>query len=375
MTPHDSAPAAAAASTPPSFPAHSVLVVGCGSIGERHLRNFQRTGRARLTACDSNPALLAMMAERYGVATAGDWQAALASGGLDACVICTPAHLHVPMAIAALQHGLHVLIEKPLSQSLDGVDELIAARDAGRRHAAVAYVLHVYPLLVEARAFLRRGELGPLRHVTVTSGQHFPAGRPAHAPPYWETYYRDRKTGGGAIQDALTHPVNWVESILGPTDTVYCDCAHQVLPKVTVEDTVNISARNGDVLVSYTLNQFQAPNEVTLQFNAPAGSFKIELHRSRWGMFRLGAKAWTWHEVTPPDRDAPFFAQAGAFLDQLDGQPPRLCSLEAARQSLCFNLAALASADSGVPVDTVNLQPHRAGMRRPVSNCPSTLLP
>ena len=111
MTPHDSAPAAAAASTPPSFPAHSVLVLGCGSIGERHLRNFQRTGRARLTACDSNPALLAMMAERYGVATAGDWQAALASGGLDACVICTPAHLHVPMAIAALQHGLHVLVE------------------------------------------------------------------------------------------------------------------------------------------------------------------------------------------------------------------------------------------------------------------------
>ena len=184
-------------------------------------------------------------------------------------------------------------------------------------------------------------------HATCTSGQYFPGGRPAHTVHYSKTYYRDRKTGGGAIQDALTHMVNWFESVLGPTDSVMCDCAHQALPEVTVEDTVNLSSRHGNTLVNYTLNQFQAPNEATLQFNTATGSVKVELHNRRWGVLRLGEKDWTWTEVPALDRDAPFVEQANRFLDLMEGQPLRLCSLEAATQTLRFNLAALASAECG----------------------------
>ncbi|MSU47752.1 MAG: Gfo/Idh/MocA family oxidoreductase [Opitutus sp.] len=328
----------------------SILIIGCGSIGERHLRCFQLTGRARATACDASPALLATLAKTYQVPTTTDWEQALAQDRFDAVVICTPAQLHVPMAIRVLQRGCHVLIEKPLSQSLVGVDDLLHARDLSGRQAAVAYVLHVNPLLVQARDFLRRGEFGPIRHVTVTSGQNFPSMRPAHAANYAQTYYRDRKTGGGAIQDALTHSANWVESVIGPTDSVLCDCAHQVLPDVTVEDTVNLSARHGDILVNYTLNQFQPPNESTLQFNTATGSVKIEFHGRRWGTFRLGDSNWNWREFPPADRDALYIEQANAFLDQLEGKPSRLCTLEAAQQTLRFNLAALASAEAGARV-------------------------
>ena len=226
---------------------HSVLIVGCGSIGERHLRCFQHTGRARVTACDADPALLQKMHERYAVATTPDFNTAL-SEDFDTIVICTPAHVHIPMALAALRAGKHVLVEKPLAASLAGVDELLATHAQSDRQAAVAYVQHVFPFLQGARDFIARGEFGPVKHVTLTCGQHFPTGRPAHAVPYAQTYYRDRQTGGGAIQDALTHMANWVESVIGPTDSVVCDCAHQVLAGVTVEDTVNINARHGDIL-------------------------------------------------------------------------------------------------------------------------------
>ncbi|MEO7597929.1 MAG: Gfo/Idh/MocA family oxidoreductase [Opitutus sp.] len=328
----------------------SILIIGCGSIGERHLRCFQRTGRAQVTACDTDPKLLATLACNYNVPTVTDWKVALASQEFDAAVICTPAHLHVPMAIQLLKSGLHVLIEKPLSQSLAGIDELIATRDAANRHAAVAYVLHVYPILQQARDFLRNGDLGPIRQVTLTSGQYFPGGRPAHAVHYSKTYYRDRKMGGGAIQDALTHTANWVESVVGPTDSLICDCAHQVLPEVTVEDTVHVSARHGDILVNYTLNQFQAPNESTLQFNTARGSLKIEFHQRRWGVLRLGDQDWTWTEIPAGERDTPFIDQANRFIDQLEGKDAGLCSLEAALATLRFNLAALAAADSGTRV-------------------------
>lgn len=335
---------------------HSILVIGCGSIGERHLRCFQATGRAKVTACEANPALLKTIADTYRVEAFSNWEEAMTAGQFDACVICTPAHLHVAMAIRALERRLHVLIEKPLSQSMDRIEELLRARASAGRQVAVAYVLHVYPLLMQAREFLRTGELGPVRHVTATSGQYFPGGRPAHTVHYSKTYYRDRKTGGGAIQDALTHTANWVESVVGPTDSVMCDCAHQVLPEVTVEDTVNLSARHGDVLVNYTLNQFQAPNESTLQFNTASGSVKIEFHHRRWGVLRLGESAWTWREVPPADRDVPFTTQANAFLDQIEGQPSRLCSLDAGLQTLRFNLAALASAESGARVSCASIR-------------------
>ncbi len=332
------------------MPRHSVLIIGCGSIGERHLRCFQKTGRANVTACDANPALLQRMADTYKVPVMADWNAAVAAGG-DAVVICTPANHHVSMATQALTAGRHVLVEKPLSQSLAGVAELLQARDRSGRQAAVAYVLHVYPVLVQARDFLRRGEFGPVLQATVVSGQNFPFFRPAYA----QTYYRDRRTGGGAIQDALTHSVNWVESVLGPADSVLCDCAHLALPDVDVEDTVHVSARHGPALSTFALNQFQAPNETTLQFNAARGSVKIEFHQSRWGTMGRSDNDWTWHHVPGGDRDAFFIAQAHAFLDQLEGQPSRLCSLEAAAQTLRFNLAALASSASGARVATASV--------------------
>ena len=329
---------------------HNILIIGCGSIGERHLRCFQKTGRAAVTGCDPSASLLTTIAQTYGVPTVTDWKQAVAQQRFDAAVICTPAHLHVAIATELLNLGLHVLVEKPLSQSLAGLDGLFAAQQRSGRKAAVAYVLHVYPLLSAARDFILGGSLGPVLHATNTSGQYFPGGRPAHAVHYSKTYYRDRKLGGGAIQDALTHTANWFESILGPTDSVLCDCSHQALPDVTVEDTVNVSARNGATLVNYTLNQFQAPNEVTHQFNTAKGSVKVELHNRRWGFMHLGDKDWTWHEVPPSERDGPFTEQANRFIDMMEGKPTQMCSLEAAAHTLRFNLAALASADCGARV-------------------------
>jgi predicted dehydrogenase len=332
---------------------HSILIIGCGSIGERHLRCFQRTGRARVIACDTNEDLLHAIARTYQVPILSDWEQAIDQEGIEAVVICTPAHLHIPMALRALRNGRHVLIEKPLSVSLKGVDELLRTHRQSGRQAAVAYVYHAIPFLIGARDYLLSGELGAVRHVITTGGQHFPTFRPAYA----RTYYRDRRTGGGGIQDGLTHVANWIESVIGPTDSVLCDCAHQVLADVNVEDTANLIARNGDILVSHTFNQFQAPNESTFQFNTATGSVKIEFHRRRWGVCLVGESDWTWNESPPADRDTYFSIQADYFLDQIDGGATRLCTLEAAVQTLRFNLAALASAETDARANCANIQP------------------
>lgn len=322
---------------------HSILVVGCGSIGERHLRGFLNTHRTRVAGCDVSATLRERMQQTYGVPTRDNWEAAMASGDFTAAAICTPAHLHVVMAQRALASGLHVLIEKPLSQSLDGVTELLGEHRLSRREAALAYNYHIYPFLREAREYLKSAPLGPVQEVAVVSGQPFHLMRPAYA----QTYYKNHHTGGGAIQDALTHLANWVESVVGPTDSVYCECAHLALPGVQVEDTVHICSQHRGVLVSYALNQFQTPNETSMLFNTLGGSVKIEFHRHRWGTFSSSDRDWHWREHPAVERDTHSLAQANAFLDQIEGKSAQLCSLEAGAQTLRFNLAALASASAG----------------------------
>ena len=243
------------------------------------------------------------------------------------------------MARHALDARRHVLIEKPLDITLEGCDALLRVRDAARVFAAVAYVLHCVPALRAAREFVRGGAFGAVRHVAVTTGHHFPS----HRPAYREIYYRDHARGGGAIQDALTHNANAVEWFVGPTTRVMCDAAHQVLEGVEVEDTVNVLARNGPVLTSYALNQFQAATETRWDFHAELGSVRVELHTHRWATLRRGETEWTWYAAPVENRDALFVAQANAFIDGCEGKPQALCTLEEGIQTLRFNLAALRS--------------------------------
>jgi predicted dehydrogenase len=234
-------------------------------------------------------------------------------------------------------HGAALLIEKPLAVTLDEVDQTRTALAAGGRFNAVAYVYHSFPWVAGARAFLQEGGLGKPLHASVVAGQHFPTFRPA----YRQIYYTRHETGGGAIQDALTHLVNAMEWLIGPMTRVFCDASHQQLEGVTVEDTVNVSARHGDVLVSYAMTQFQAPNESTLLIHCENGSVKIESHTRRWGLLRRGDDDWTWHTTPPLERDDLFIAQAKAFLDGMEGLPHPLSTFDEAVQTLRFNRAAL----------------------------------
>jgi predicted dehydrogenase len=322
---------------------HRVLVVGVGSIGERHLRCFQGTGRADVALVEINEHLRGSVAQRYGVRHAfADLDTALEQRP-DVAVIATPAPAHVPLALRLAGAGVHVLIEKPLGVSLDGVERLReVVRERGVT-AAVAYVYRCHPLLAAVRRALGEGRFGAPVELVAVTGQHFPTYRPA----YRETYYTDRVTGGGAIQDALTHVVNAGEGLLGPIDRLVADAAHQALPGVSVEDTVHLLARHGPVLASYSLNQYQAPNEFTMTVVCAGGTLRAEFHDNRWRWMTRPGEPWQDECIPPVERDTPFLAQANGFLDAVEGKGVVPCSLEEGIQTLRVNLAALASVQDG----------------------------
>ncbi|MFP6617714.1 MAG: Gfo/Idh/MocA family oxidoreductase [Pirellulaceae bacterium] len=320
-----------------------VLVIGVGSIGHRHLRCLGITQRATLSICETNTSLKNELAAQYGVEQAFDSLDEALQDPPDMAVICTPAHLHVSMARQLVAAGVHVLIEKPLGTSLDGVEALVEEAKQQRRVVGVAYVLRFNPLLATLRELIATERYGTPVQLTVVSGQHFPFYRPA----YREIYYKDRATGGGAIQDGLTHIVNACQWIFGDIQSLVADADHKILDGVTVEDTVHVIARHGNTMASYSMNQHQAPNESTLTVNCTAGTIRCEFHKQTLQVVEAPEQPWQTLQETSLERDDAFIAQAHGFLDAVTNDQPVSCTLQEARQTLRANLAILQSVDAG----------------------------
>ncbi len=321
---------------------HNTLIIGVGSIGERHLRCFRATERAQVSFVELREDLSRQIAERYpGVEAFSSFDAAL-KHPWDAAVIATPAPFHVPQAIELLRRNISVLIEKPLSIELAGTDELLTVARSSQAVAGVAYVHRANPVLADMRREFLSGRFGTPVQLVATTGQHFPTARPAYA----DIYYAHRNMGGGAVHDALTHIINLGEWLVGDVDQVVADLSHQALPKVNVEDTVHVLARHGGVMASYALNQYQAPTEIVVTLVCTHGTLRFEAHQCRWRFMEAPDSHWVDSPPITLERDLLFVRQANAFLDAVEGKSASLCSLEEALATLKVNLAVLASADS-----------------------------
>lgn len=337
---------------------HRILIIGIGGIGERHTRCFLATNRAKVGICEPVEGRRADAAKRYDIPwTYASLDQALARTW-DAAVVASPAQTHVPIALRLAKVGMALLIEKPLSTGLEGVTDLIEEVERRRLPAAVAYTMRAHPALAAMKRALGQGRFGRPVQVILVSGHHWPAYR----PDYRRLYFTDRSTGGGAIQDQMTHWLNAGEWLLGRIERVAADAEHKVLDGVAVEDTVNLLARHGPVMGCYCLNLHQAPYEVTFTVVCERGTLRFEApgHQWRWKAAPDGpSETQPWH-VEPEqikERDELFVRQANAFMDFAEGKGPPLCSLREALQTLRVNLAALRSTDQGGTWQAITAHP------------------
>ena len=321
--------------------AKRILIVGTGSIGERHLRCFQATGRAELSICERNGPLRERIARPVWCCNGLRRSAGGFAAPHDAAVVATPAHLHLPMSARLAEAGMHLLIEKPLATRLDGLDRLQSILAGHELKVAVAYVLRHHPAL-RASARPSAGSVSGGRSTDRRLRPAFP-----HLPARLPGNLLRGPGHPAARRDALTHLLNAGGWLVGRTDRLVADAAHQVLEGVNVEDTVHVVARHGDVLASYSLNQHQAPNETTITVVCERGPCRAELHRHRWAWITRPDGPWEEECFAGLQRDDLFIAQARAFLDLMEGKAEPACTLQEAADTLRTSLAILASIEEG----------------------------
>src|SRR2546425_2633724 len=169
------------------------VVVGAGSIGQRHLKNLLALGHEVAAVLDPDPARLDEIRPLVGggCRLATDERDAFA-GDANAAIICSPTHRHLDQARAALRRGWHVFVEKPLAHTLEGTDALVEAAARAGRPVLVGCNLRFLPSLVLVKRLVQGGRIGRPLAARAHCGYYLPFWRPA-------TGYRQ---GSGARADA-----------------------------------------------------------------------------------------------------------------------------------------------------------------------------
>lgn len=320
---------------------YKVLIIGAGGIGRRHVKGYAQTNRARLAVVEPDDGKRAAVASEFGIS---ETFSQLSDENIDDCdlaVICTPAHVHVPIIERCANAGLPFLVEKPLAVDMDGVDAILNVVKQKNLLARVGYVRRAGAEVKALREQVLGGKIGLLKLVYLNSSQDFAKYR----PDYRETYYSRPEMGGGAILDAASHLLDMLIWIVGKPTDVGCMFDRLALNGSKTEDTclINIRFESG-AMANVTINQFQKRNVASFEFIGSKGNLLLDHSRLKFAQTDSG----DWDETTdymeglsPMEaHQARFAVQANAMLDALEGKPCDLATLEDAHQNLIIALAA-----------------------------------
>lgn len=214
-----------------------VLIVGCGSIGLRHIGNLRSIGVEELAAFDVVPERLEEAVRQYEAVPFNDLGAGL-GWAPTAAVIAPPPHLHIECANLAIEAGCHVFIEKPIADRLEGVDDFLKAAESNGRVVAVGYNWRFHPAIRELKSRVDAGRIGRILSVQAEFGQYLPDWRPTR--DYRATYTARSSLGGGIILDG-SHEIDYLRWLLGEVRTVSCTAATLSNLDIDVEDTAEIT--------------------------------------------------------------------------------------------------------------------------------------
>lgn len=139
-------------------------VIGLGWFGEMHVETYRGVHGAQVTAlCTRRPDRLAEVAKKYGVTkTYRDYNDLLADPDVDAVSICTHAKDHLAPMLAAMKSGKHVLLEKPMSVSMDECDQILAASKSCDQNLMVGHICRFENNYAVARDEIKNGRIGDI---------------------------------------------------------------------------------------------------------------------------------------------------------------------------------------------------------------------
>jgi len=340
-----------------------ILFCGLGSIGQRHVRNlrallgdrveilaYRRRGTSPVLNPDMTVRAGADLETTYNIRSFADLNEALAERP-DAVFVTNPNSLHLSVALAAARAGCHLFIEKPIADTLEGVDELIDLVERQGLVAFVAYQFRFHPGLRRVKALIDEGRLGRLAAAHVVNGEYLPDWHPYE--DYRETHPARRDLGGGCLR-IQTHEFDYALWLFGMPKRVYAVGGHLSRLEVDVEDSVSIllhCEREGRPLpVHVHLDYLQRPPQRVCEVIGDAGKVRYDYYAGQVELHDLNARTTEIFSFRDFDRNRMFIEELRHFLACLRGEEQSSVDLREGARSLRIGLAADESLQKGEAV-------------------------
>jgi predicted dehydrogenase len=320
------------------------LIAGLGSIGRRHLKNLTFLGQHDILLYRTHRSTLSDD-ELSDFPIETNLKDALAHQP-DAVIVSNPTSLHLEVAIPAAQAGCHIFLEKPISHSLERIDEFRDTVISKGVQVFVGYQFRFHPSLKAAHQYLKDGKIGKPLSIRAHWGEYLPYWHP------WEDYrqgYSARSDLGGGVTLTLSHPLDYLHWMIGDISELFAFIGKISDLELEVEDLAEISLRfkNG-CIGSVHLDYAQIPATHNLEIIGSKGTIRWDNSDGVLSIFKDGEEDW---EIIPApsnfNRNQLFIAEMQHFINIVLGKTKPSCTLQDGIKTLETILAVQNSSKSG----------------------------
>ncbi len=318
------------------------LVVGCGSIGRRHLQNLRVLGVSELGVVESDTERRERAASEFGIAAFAEIPAGL-RWSPEFVVITTPTYLHVAQATQVASGGFALFSEKPLAHTPVGISELADAIQQRGLISMVGCNMRFHPGPRKVKELLDQGRLGKILSGRIHAGSYLPAWRPG--TDYRSNYAAREETGGGCILDCI-HEIDLACWYLGDVVDVFCAAGHLSSLEIATEDVaVLVSRHSSGALSEVHLDYVQRTYERGCQIAGEEGSLFWDFREKQIHWYDAASDKWnTFEQPAAWQLNQMYLDEMRHFLDCVREQKGTMLPVAEAARVMDLVFAAKKSA-------------------------------
>lgn len=271
----------------------TVMVVGCGSIGSRHIRNLLALDR-EVIACDTSQERRDFCKKLFKVKVCSDMSEGL-EAGCDGVIIASPSCMHFEQTSRAVTSGKPVLVEKPVTTTLSDAISLERIIKKNNGILLNGFNMRFHPAIQMVKKMLDEQAIGKVYAMRAMAGYYLPDWHPE--ADYRMSYSAKKSLGGGSLLDGI-HELEFIRFFFGDTQQVFCIGGKVSDLEIDTEDMVELTMKTASgIHLAVHMNYLNRTRQRDFQIIGEKGIVKWDSTIGKVELFDASLKCWKVYDM------------------------------------------------------------------------------
>mgnify|MGYP006077207461 CR=1 FL=1 len=323
------------------------LILGCGSIGKRHLRNLLAVGVNvnNIIAVDPREDRLKEVKALGVNKFSQSYEKVIEENKIDAALICSPTNMHIKQGIDLAKKSINLFIEKPLDENNKNLKEFNSIVKEKNITVAIAYIFRFSPLTQKVKDILSKNTLGKVMYIRGEFSEYLPDFHPFE--DYRSFYMAKKELGGGSILDQ-SHIMDLIGYLFGNFKEVYAVNTNLSSLEISTDDISEmiIHMESGS-LASIHTDIFGRGHKKYVEVKAENGNILIDFLDNTVSIYNAESKSTEVFNKFPKDFNLNYIDEINNFISSCNKKAKVMTSLEEGVKTMNLILAAKKSQQTG----------------------------